>query len=310
VLDFGISKRIDPMPRDGITSPESMIGTLTHMSPEQIQDPSAATEASDQYALGVMLYEMVTARLPFFGASPYQLMHNILNASVVAPSAFNPALPKELDEVVLRALERDPARRFASIEAFGSRLLGFADGDTFALWKRTSAGPAAAAGRTLDESRETLASPPATPKAHRLRALELRSVALGFGAGIAALAVLGGSFAPRRTPSSLRSEAPAVAPLPPIVTPPPPYEAPVAGAPVAIAPLNVESAFRVTTPSVRTANTSGAQLKVPPSSASPLRPAGAKSPLPKSDATVSKSAAVETKSKGVVEGTNAAPIFE
>jgi serine/threonine-protein kinase len=158
VLDFGISKRTDSAMhaswREGITSAESVVGTLAYMAPEQIRESRSANEQSDQYALAVILHECLVGRLPFVGTSPYELMHSILNAPLHPPSSFNPALCKELDQVISRALQRDPSKRFPSVHAFASQLLGFADRSTSAIWKSVLTVGNVPEGKTLDGSLE------------------------------------------------------------------------------------------------------------------------------------------------------------
>ncbi len=93
-----------------------------------------ATAASDQYSLGVMLYECATGVLPFDGSSPYDLMHAIVTSSVRAPSAVRPGIPPALDDVVLRAMHRDPSKRFPSVYALGSALLSMGSKGAWAIW--------------------------------------------------------------------------------------------------------------------------------------------------------------------------------
>jgi serine/threonine-protein kinase len=238
ILDFGISKQtsatIESM-REGLTSAASMVGTLSYMAPEQIQNAGAVDARTDQYALAVMLYECVTGRLPFFGASPYQLMHNILNGSVTAPSALAPALPSRFDEILLRALERDPASRYPSVHAFASLLLGFGGRETCAQWASEFAGAEEAAGRT--QSGGALPSPdvetlPAVLPRQRERRWRRVAFAVSAGAGVLVLGVLGvwnhqraprlaaegEASAPRLNESSVVLPAAALPPLIPIGT--------------------------------------------------------------------------------------------
>jgi serine/threonine-protein kinase len=132
VADFGVS-RID----DGsapVTDSHAVLGTYSYMAPEQGRASRAATEQSDQYALGVILYECATGTKPFVADSPYELLHAIMNAPVAAPSAKNGALPPEFDAVVLRAMSRDPAARFACVEELADALLAFARTSIACRW--------------------------------------------------------------------------------------------------------------------------------------------------------------------------------
>jgi serine/threonine protein kinase len=125
ILDFGISKFTGDMEHD-LTASEVLLGTVHYMSPEQTRGGNKATPASDQYALGVMLYECLTGAKPFSGSTPYAVMHAIVSARVVHPSVLDPSLPPALDDVVLRAMSRDPKERFPSVQAFGAALLPWA----------------------------------------------------------------------------------------------------------------------------------------------------------------------------------------
>ena len=135
VLDFGISKTADdddaPLTRSG-----SILGTVHYMSPEQTRGAKFATPLSDQYALGVMLYECATGALPFQGNGAYQLMHAIVTAPVCPPSAINPAVGTEFDAIVLRAMDRNPDKRFPSVEALGSALLSLGGKSSWIIWGR------------------------------------------------------------------------------------------------------------------------------------------------------------------------------
>src|SRR5258708_2378572 len=155
VLDFGISKMIDEEIESTLTKSESLLGTVQYMAPELTKGAKFATAASDQYAIGVMLYECATGRRPFTGASHYDLMHAIVTAPVKPPSEVRDSLPHEFDEVVLRAMNRDPARRFPSVQALGSALLSFGDKAAWALWEEDIL-------RTSDQHREPWSTGPHT----------------------------------------------------------------------------------------------------------------------------------------------------
>jgi serine/threonine-protein kinase len=125
VLDFGISKIVTDADRD-LTASEVLLGTVHYMSPEQTRSGRQATALSDQYALGVLLYECATGGKPFAGSTPYAVMHAIVSARVAPPSTIDPALPAAFDDVVLRAMHRDPRKRFGTVRALGAALLPWA----------------------------------------------------------------------------------------------------------------------------------------------------------------------------------------
>jgi serine/threonine protein kinase len=126
ILDFGISKQLGATAEADLTSTEMLLGTPHYMSPEQTRSAKLVDARSDQYALGVMLYECVTGRKPFTGESSYVLMSAILEAPIARPSSLVAGVPAALDDVILRAMARDPGERFPSVAALGRALLPFA----------------------------------------------------------------------------------------------------------------------------------------------------------------------------------------
>jgi serine/threonine protein kinase len=124
ILDFGISK--DLVAADGTlgaqTQSGAFVGTPRYLSPEQTLNPKAASPLSDQYAVGIMLYECLTGQSPFAAEVPYALMHAILTAPVVPPSQVEPRVDAAMDAIVLRAMDRDPKERFPSLRALARAL--------------------------------------------------------------------------------------------------------------------------------------------------------------------------------------------
>ncbi|GEM_PF-1283195 len=118
VMDFGIAK---VMGGRRLTRTGTQMGTVYYMSPEQIRGATLDVR-SDIYTLGVMLYELLTAHLPFEGENDYQIMSDHVNTSPPPPSRFYPYLPKGVENAVLKALEKDPNARFQSVEEFGAAL--------------------------------------------------------------------------------------------------------------------------------------------------------------------------------------------
>lgn len=113
LADFGIARSS----ATAASSSRTIRGTPTSMAPEQWS--SQPVPASDQYALAVMAYEMLTGRPPFVGGME-QLMYQHFSAQPPPPSAFNTQLPAAIDSVILRALAKKPEDRFPSIAAFAS----------------------------------------------------------------------------------------------------------------------------------------------------------------------------------------------
>jgi len=98
-----------------------IVGTASYMAPEQALGETVDGR-TDLYALGVLLYELTTGRLPFTGDDPLTVISQHVNASVVPPRVLRPDLPRALDAVILRLLAKDPAQRFATAGETGVAL--------------------------------------------------------------------------------------------------------------------------------------------------------------------------------------------
>jgi eukaryotic-like serine/threonine-protein kinase len=119
LMDFGIAK----MTADRkLTQTGSTVGSLYYMSPEQIKGALDLDPRSDLYSLGVSLYEVVTGARPFQGDSEYSIMAAHLEKNPPPPIQVSPNLPAGLNEVILQALEKDPAKRFQTADAFRAAL--------------------------------------------------------------------------------------------------------------------------------------------------------------------------------------------
>jgi len=111
VTDFGIARA----GASDMTLTGSIMGTAQYLSPEQAQG-LAVTGASDLYSIGVILYELLTGVVPFEGETAVAIAFKQVSAEPAPPSALNPAIPPSLDAVVLRALAKDPAERYADAD--------------------------------------------------------------------------------------------------------------------------------------------------------------------------------------------------
>jgi serine/threonine-protein kinase len=89
------------------------MGTPDYISPEQVQG-KRGDQRSDLYAIGIMFYEMLTGQVPFSGPNPLAVMNDRLVIDPPSPRAINPAIAPELEEILYRALERDPRHRYAN----------------------------------------------------------------------------------------------------------------------------------------------------------------------------------------------------
>jgi eukaryotic-like serine/threonine-protein kinase len=114
LLDFGIAQTGHGT---GLTRAGYLLGSLNYMSPEQVNG-GKATQRSDLYSVGVTLYELVTGKLPITGATTYQIMMNHMSQIPAAPHEIAPHVSATLSAAIMRALEKDPAHRFASAEEF------------------------------------------------------------------------------------------------------------------------------------------------------------------------------------------------
>lgn len=123
VMDFGLARQFDIAPEQCVTRFGMVLGTPAYMAPEQTGgDPATVGPAADIWALGVILYELLTGQRPFTGASLGQLFARIAADEPLPPSVLRPTLPPALDAVVRTALAKDPSRRYTSMAAFADAL--------------------------------------------------------------------------------------------------------------------------------------------------------------------------------------------
>ena len=118
LTDFGIARAIE---QTRITQVGSVVGTAAYLAPEQVRGEEA-TPATDVYALGVVLYQFLTGRLPYEGSSLAELAVRQQNEKPLPPSTYNDEVPEPLGSAVLRALEGDPNRRYASADELSGGL--------------------------------------------------------------------------------------------------------------------------------------------------------------------------------------------
>jgi eukaryotic-like serine/threonine-protein kinase len=113
VTDFGIARH----GASQMTETGSIMGTAQYLSPEQARG-APVTAASDLYSAGVVLYEMLTGKVPFTGDSAIEIAMKHVNDLPAPPSALRPEIPTELDQIVLRSLAKDPGERYQNAEEF------------------------------------------------------------------------------------------------------------------------------------------------------------------------------------------------
>jgi serine/threonine protein kinase len=124
IADFGLAKQVADEPSQTVSG--SILGTPSYMAPEQadgrVRDIGAR---SDTYALGAILYEALTGRPPFRGATVLETLEHVRTQEPVPPTSLQPKTPRDLETICLKCLQKEPARRYESAEALGDDLNRF-----------------------------------------------------------------------------------------------------------------------------------------------------------------------------------------
>jgi serine/threonine-protein kinase len=139
LIDFGYAADVTAR-RLTYTNLTADLGNPDYISPEQVQG-KRGDGRSDIYAMGVILYEMLTGKLPFTGSSPREVMNNRLLNHPIPPSVAEPSISPQFQEVLYRALERDPKNRYARPQDFARDLqhldkIGVADRAELRDWRK------------------------------------------------------------------------------------------------------------------------------------------------------------------------------
>lgn len=128
VTDFGLAKRLESDASQ--TRSGTLMGTPNYMAPEQARgEVREVGPLADVYALGVILYEMLTGRTPFLGASILDTLHLVRTQEPVPPSRLQPKVPRDLETICLKCLEKDPAKRYSSAQMLADDLDRFLAGE-------------------------------------------------------------------------------------------------------------------------------------------------------------------------------------
>jgi tetratricopeptide (TPR) repeat protein len=152
ITDFGLAKQLETT---GSTASGVIVGTPCYMAPEQTEKEGPEVgPAVDVYALGVVLYEVLTGRPPFKGTSHWETLEQVRNQDPVPPGRLQPGVPRDLEIICLKCLSKEPGRRYASAAELADDLRRFLDGRPIKArpvpaweraWKWVRRRPAAAA---------------------------------------------------------------------------------------------------------------------------------------------------------------------
>jgi serine/threonine protein kinase len=128
ITDFGLAKRMEE--QDGNTVTGAIMGTPSYMAPEQASGKTDQIgPAADIYALGAILYELLTGRPPFAGVTPLETLRQVQTEEPVPPSRLQPRLPRDLETICLKALQKEPHQRYAAAADLAADLERFLAGE-------------------------------------------------------------------------------------------------------------------------------------------------------------------------------------
>lgn len=132
VMDFGLAKQIDA--DDKLTVTGQLLGTPAYMAPEQASGSSANVgPACDVYGLGAVLFELLTGQPPFCGATQLETLLDVLESDPPLPQQLNPQVPRSLEMIALKCLEKNPADRYASAQEVATDLQRYLDGESLSI---------------------------------------------------------------------------------------------------------------------------------------------------------------------------------
>lgn len=205
VFDFGISKFLDEPFVEGrtpssLTRTEAVFGSPAYMSPEQMRSSRDVDERTDIWALGVILYELLTTRIPFEAQSAIEMGLKVVQDAPTPPRTFRPDIPEELEQVILRCLTKDLNQRFADVGELATALAPFAHARDRGIAARATdiIGVRQRSGK-LPSSSRSLIAPPSSPSERAIAAWGTTHISTPTGRGhrtlwmvLAGVLILGG----------------------------------------------------------------------------------------------------------------------
>jgi eukaryotic-like serine/threonine-protein kinase len=213
ILDFGIAKLTGDTAPSVKTQTSALMGTPTYMSPEQCRGAGGVDQRSDVYALGCVLFTLLTGQPPFVAEGLGTLIVMHMSYPPPAPSSLRAGLPPEVDALVLRCLAKDPAQRFASAADL-ARAIGMLTGSMPGLGANvpgSSGAYVASKPTTLSAATGAMMQPPSRRSSGILVAAIAGTVIVG---GVVAIAVQRRADHPAPPPAVAAAPAPAPAPAP------------------------------------------------------------------------------------------------
>ncbi|MBX3215853.1 MAG: serine/threonine protein kinase, partial [Labilithrix sp.] len=234
VLDFGLAKTLGPHGDVSLTATNSVFGSPQYMSPEQMRSAKDADARSDIWSIGVCLYELLTGRVPFDAQGIAEICAMVLKDPVVPPSQLRPELPRDLEDTVLKCLEKDASRRFQSVAELAFALQAYAPDEASArrilhvmrttqktdlptVIASTTVGPDAGAAKTMNAWDSGLPARRTTPLLTRPQL-----VGAFIGVGLLGVIGIGGITLAVRQRATHATTSAAASAAPPAANEPPP----------------------------------------------------------------------------------------